>query len=231
MRLLVYSDVHANDTNISSVVKTGDYDRRIFAGDIFGYFTFDAAILSRLVDDTTDFVVGNHDVYFIRELYPSLFFERFGHLGDVMLTSDEYDTKYGTLGAARLAASTSRVDLRCLDEANTMKRIVVDGLDLLVCHGSPDNSFDGYIYPDHEHFNDLFRGHSFDMMILGHTHRPFIIERGGRYIVNPGSCTLPRGDEQPSYAIVETRPLNVQILRTKQNISFRKLSPTRVVAA
>lgn len=40
------------------------------------------------------------------------------------------------------------------------------------------------------------------IVLYGHTHIAEISERDGIYIINPGSCSLPRGSEPPSYAII-----------------------------
>jgi len=43
-----------------------------------------------------------------------------------------------------------------------------------------------------------------EVLLVGHTHRPFLIERGGAVIVNPGSVGRPKdGDPRASYAVWE----------------------------
>lgn len=41
-----------------------------------------------------------------------------------------------------------------------------------------------------------------DIVFFGHTHRPVREESGGTLIVNPGSCSRPRGGFPPSFSVV-----------------------------
>jgi putative phosphoesterase len=41
-----------------------------------------------------------------------------------------------------------------------------------------------------------------DMIFFGHTHQPFMRESNAALILNPGSCSRPRGGFPPSFAIV-----------------------------
>lgn len=226
MRVLVFSDVHSNDKNIKKILKTEIYDRCIFAGDFFGYFKFRQEIFDLLTYKETDFVLGNHDLYFIREFYPELFAERFIHLDKQMLSSKEYDQKYGIL--SETISQYPNLDLKIFRDSDTTKQIKIDNINILICHGSPDNPFDGYVYPDYEKFDELFDKYMFDVLILGHTHKHFSVKRDGRYIVNPGSCTLPRGNGKPSYAIIDTTSLQISIYETEQAIQFERLTANKI---
>ena len=42
-----------------------------------------------------------------------------------------------------------------------------------------------------------------DVLLFGHTHVPDMIEKGGYYVLNPGSISDPRDDSFESYAIIE----------------------------
>ena len=41
------------------------------------------------------------------------------------------------------------------------------------------------------------------ILVYGHYHIPFIKEKGNNLFINPGSISLPRGDYDPSYMILE----------------------------
>jgi putative phosphoesterase len=226
MRILVFSDVHSNDKNIQKVLKSEIYDRCIFAGDLFGYFQFEYSIFDVLKHKETDFVLGNHDIYFIREAYPALFTKRFSHLNKAMLSSEEYDKKYGILNAT--LSRYPDLDLKFFENSDTTKRVRIDNTDILICHGSPDNPFDGYVYPDYEDFDGLFNNYVFDILILGHTHKHFCVEKAGRYIMNPGSCTLPRGADKPSYSIIDTTNRSISINEVEQTILFKRVTSNKI---
>jgi putative phosphoesterase len=226
MQILVFSDLHSNSKNILDIINQERYDRLIFAGDIFGYFPFDKEILDFIKKQNIDFILGNHDIYFLKELYPELFYKRFTELNKCMLSSNVYDSKYGIL--METLKTQPKLDLKIFDKANLCKRVLLDGIDILICHGSPRNPFNEYIYPDYEYFDLIYEEYVFDILILGHTHKQFVNEKNGRFIINPGSCALPRGSCKPSYAIVETNPIKIIILELDQQIGFRKISSNKV---
>ena len=42
------------------------------------------------------------------------------------------------------------------------------------------------------------------MVCVGHTHQPYVLEVGGKLVINPGSVGQPRdGDPRASYAIID----------------------------
>jgi putative phosphoesterase len=220
MQILVFSDLHSNAKNILHIIKQQNYDRLIFAGDIFGYFRFNLEILDLIKNKDIDFILGNHDIYFLKELYPELFFKKFAALNTLMISSNDYDYKYGIL--METLKTYPNLDLKIFNQKELSKRVSVDGLDILICHGSPRNPFNEYIYPDYQQFDKIYDEYIFDILILGHTHKQFIKEKDGRFIINPGSCTIPRGNEKPSYAIIETNPLKIFLLEIEQQIKFKK---------
>ena len=56
-------------------------------------------------------------------------------------------------------------------------------------------------------FPESYRSLAFngaDVICVGHTHYPYVLEVGDRLVVNPGSIGLPRdGDPRGSYALLE----------------------------
>ncbi|MDY6031786.1 MAG: metallophosphoesterase [Treponemataceae bacterium] len=75
---------------------------------------------------------------------------------------------------------------------------VAAGRQIFVTHG---HRFSVMSNPDmllHEAQN-----YNADIVLYGHTHYPRIEEVGGTLIVNPGSCSRPRGTDIPSFSVVE----------------------------
>ncbi|WP_415720981.1 phosphodiesterase [Photobacterium ganghwense] len=48
-----------------------------------------------------------------------------------------------------------------------------------------------------------------DVIVSGHTHLPVAEQRGVLYLFNPGSITIPRGENQASYGLLEDNTLKV----------------------
>src|SRR5207249_2200026 len=90
-----------------------------------------------------------------------------------------------------------------------------DGLRIAVFHGAPwDDPGDTsahYVYANNT--RDLRRVAEVeaDVVILGHTHRPFALKVDSTLIVNPGSCDDPRdGTNLLSCAVLETEARTVE---------------------
>ena len=71
--------------------------------------------------------------------------------------------------------------------------------------------YDRHIHPDVE----------FDVMIGGHTHIGMILQEEGKYFLNPGSVSLPKGNSTNSYMILDDKgiylkDLKQQIIDTKE---------------
>jgi diadenosine tetraphosphatase ApaH/serine/threonine PP2A family protein phosphatase len=74
----------------------------------------------------------------------------------------------------------------------------------------------GYVYPD----SDLapFHGLPHDVVLMGHTHRPFAALSGTVKVVNVGSCGLPRDvGNLASCATYDTSSRDCEILRIEFN--------------
>lgn len=50
-----------------------------------------------------------------------------------------------------------------------------------------------------------------DVVLFGHTHKRLNLYDDGLYVVNPGSCALPRDCSVPSYAIVDIEPSGISV--------------------
>ena len=70
MRLLVFSDLHGNSYALDAFlerIQNEEYDRKIFCGDIFGYYYNQHEIIKKLAQmDDLIWLKGNHDDYFLR---------------------------------------------------------------------------------------------------------------------------------------------------------------------
>lgn len=197
MRVGVLSDVHGNlDGFEACVADMGPVDALLFGGDLLGYYFDGPKILRRLRALGAQCLLGNHDLYFL------------SHLGrpvphEIPTPSrDEYRKRYGpSLELAAAELTTEELDF--LAGLRAERRLTLAGRTILHVHGSPWRPGDEYVYPDFPAF-ERFDSVDADVVLMGHTHRPFVRERNGRWLVNVGSCGQPRdGEPRVSYAIVE----------------------------
>jgi putative phosphoesterase len=225
VEIFIFSDLHANITNLD-LNNIRQFDRVIFAGDLLGYFILQPDVLDFFLKEEIDYILGNHDLYFLRSLNERLFEKNFSGYHAMMLPDDEYQERYGAL--EETAEIISSYDLDQLYNSYLSKRLELDGLSIYVYHGSPMNPFNEYVYPDSNKFDYIFDQYDFDILICGHTHIPFIKKKDNRYIINPGSCTLPRRGLNPSFMTINTNPFNIRLHELDQKIRYTKVTRNRI---
>lgn len=59
----------------------------------------------------------------------------------------------------------------------------------------------------------------FDIMCYGHYHIPFIKEKDGKIFMNPGSISLPKENTPHSYAIMDTKMIQIKDINGKSIIN------------
>lgn len=214
MRYLLLSDLHSNDEALSAVlsrVKRKKFDRVVCLGDFVGYAADPNKVLDRMrtMPRPTFAIRGNHD--------------------KVVAGADSGEMfNPPALYAARWTAERlSTENMEYLRRLPIGPTIIDDAF--AVCHGSPLDE-DAYIFSDFDasmnfvHLNRFDAG--LDVCFFGHSHIPSIftlesdgirveavrsaraklkLERGKKYLINPGSVGQPR-DRNPksSYAIFDS---------------------------
>lgn len=219
--------MHGRVDNILPVLKQDEFDEYIFAGDLFGYFQGGENVIKLINKYKVKFILGNHDLYFLREISPKWFSMRFPEEEKRMLKPKEYDQRYGYLFNS--LAEIRKFDFSFFQNADLSGRISIDNLDILICHGSPQDPFNEYIYPDYDYFDEIFDNNIFDILILGHTHKSFIKTKGNRYIINPGSCTLPRDNAAPSYVVFDSNAGTPVISELSQRLHYTRITKSKLI--
>lgn len=77
--------------------------------------------------------------------------------------------------------------------------VILGELKAFVTHGH-----NYYVSMNPDYIKNEARVRKADIVMYGHTHRPFIEEEKGLIVINPGSLTYPRQEgRRPSYVILE----------------------------
>lgn len=99
----------------------------------------------------------------------------------------------------------SNVDLKCSDfpVVSELGLILVDGLKLYLTHG--------HIYNKENTRKYMEEG----ILIYGHEHVPFIEKLEHGIFINPGSISLSRGENLPTYMIYENRTFTIYDVQNK----------------
>jgi putative phosphoesterase len=188
-RLLIVSDIHSNLTALERVIEdVGGFDAAICAGDTVGYGPEPGECVETLKKMDVRAVSGNHDVGVV--------------------------TGEGTTHFNVHAAAAVDVNRRLLDQAQLIwlgrlrksLEMNIEGVNVSVFHGSPSHPIWEYVYPSEAMLRaaEFFEATGADLLILGHTHVPFVHRFNGRALVNPGSVGQPRdGNPRASYTLVD----------------------------
>jgi putative phosphoesterase len=205
VRLLVLSDIHGNITALRRVLKdAGKFDAAVCAGDIVGYGPEPCECVKAVSEMERGCVAGNHDI--------------------AVVTGD-------TSKMNVYAGEAVNINRRLLKpfQIKYLKRLPqhlfyrIEDVNVHVYHGSPSYPTYEYIFPLEAQLraDEFFRATGADLIILGHTHIPFVVELEGRTLLNPGSVGQPRdGDPRSSYALVDVigNKIEVKNRRVKYDI-------------
>jgi putative phosphoesterase len=189
LKICVFSDIHGNGAAFESAYKmilSEHAEFNIFLGDLCGYYYDQNKIFDMLMTiPNLIAVLGNHDSMFLsiiegdNELRKT-YIEKYGHSMEFLFRSNFSDIKEW---------------LSKLTETYTFH-----DASFACYHGSPEDTLNGYVYPDSS--LDDFIGYPAKFFLLGHTHYPMKRKILGKLIVNPGSLGQPRHGGLPTYAVL-----------------------------
>jgi putative phosphoesterase len=214
MRIAILSDVHANLPALEAVladIEAAGVDARYGLGDLVGYAPWPNEVLERLRDEDFPIVMGNYD--------DGTAFDR-----------DECGCSYNTpieqtLGDRSFAWTKTQVSDANRDWLRTLRpeiRFETDGLRFLLVHGSP-RRMNEYLYEDRAEatFARIAADAGADVIVCGHTHRPYDKTVEGVRFVNVGSAGKPKdGDPRGCWALLATGPhgLTVEFRRVAYDV-------------
>ncbi len=193
MRILLISDVHANPWALTAVANdAGEVDHILCAGDSVSYGTRPIAVITWLQSHGAVSVRGNHDDSVAFHHHPRAAPAK-AHLA---LAMRDWTQKQLPPEQIQWLA---RLPLTITWE--------ISGARFVMVHGSPpDPLYDYRITPGAPHYilAETLTGFEADVVVLGHTHLPFVRKHNRMTVVNPGSVGQPLdGDPRAAYAIWE----------------------------
>jgi len=187
-RLIIVSDIHSNHTALKQVLEdAGDFDAAICAGDIIGYGPEPRECINTLKLRDFKCVKGNHD--------------------QAAVTADT--TRLNPRAAEALTINRGLLEPKHTSWLGRLRANLTfdhENAKIAVFHGSPQFPTDEYVYPAEaqRRAEELLGATGSDLLILGHTHIPFVHRLEGRALMNPGSVGQPRdGDPRASYMLVD----------------------------
>lgn len=205
MKIAVFSDAHGNALYVENCLDTLaslDVAKTYCLGDYFGYGAEGAAVLHMFRGIQAHCLMGNHEAMLLG-----------------LLPLDPCKEKAYNLEEQKKYLHAD--DLNFLGALEPSHYAVLETKRVLFVHGTPAEPLTGYFYPD----NDItsLGNLPYDIVFMGHTHRPFIKQTRRTLYVNVGSCGLPRDiGNRPSFCVYDTSDGTCEIVRPEIDVESIK---------
>ncbi|HLH36171.1 MAG TPA: metallophosphoesterase family protein [Alloacidobacterium sp.] len=186
MKIVIISDIHANLAALKALPEH-QYDQLWCIGDLVDYGPNPHEVVDWVRANATVVVRGNHD-------YAA------GSNADPQCSAPY----------KRLAAETLRLtlqlctteDLNYLKDLPLYREISVPSRRFYLVHATPTDPLFGYCPENSPSWREQVECIDAEVLVVGHTHTPFIRRQGKTTILNPGSVGQPKtGRPKACYAI------------------------------
>jgi putative phosphoesterase len=196
-RVAVITDVHANLPALQAVLRRIDdldVDGLYCGGDLVGYGPHPDAVCALVAERGIPTIYGNYDYAIARDLEDC---------GCAYVTA--HDRELGQRSVDWTLAHTDRASKDFMRALPFDLRFAVGGSDVHLVHGSP-RKVNEYLFEDKPArlYERLAAAEEADVLVFGHTHKPWMREHGGVLFVNCGSVGKPKdGDPRAAFAVLE----------------------------
>ena len=196
MRIGILSDIHGNLHALDAVlanVEAKQTDAIYCLGDLVGYGAFPNEVIERVRTRGIPTIIGNYD--------DGVGYDR-DDCGCAYRDAGEQERGQRSLMWTR--AHTTAENKTFLRGLVAEIRRDLDGRRLLLVHGSP-RRMNEYLFEDRplSSFQRLAASSNADIIVYGHTHRPYTKLVDGVRFINAGSVGKPKdGDRRAGYVIL-----------------------------
>ena len=199
MRIAIFSDIHGNlqalDAVLADIQAQAPAPDAVYClGDLVGYGANPNEVTERIQREGCPAIMGNYD--------DGVGFER-DECGCAYREEAERER-----GQRSLEWTKARVTDGNKAFLRTLKpeiRFEADGKRVLLVHGSP-RKMNEYLFEDRplSSFQRLAASSDADVIVFGHTHKPYVKNVDGVLFVNAGSVGKPKdGDWRACYALLD----------------------------
>lgn len=214
VKLAVFSDIHGNIQGLQAVLNDIE-DRGVdivwCGGDLVGYGANPGEVIDAIRSLGIPTVMGNYD--------DAIGYQRIACGCDY---PDEAAMERGQRSIAWTKEHTTEAQKAYLRGLPHRLQREFAGRQVVLVHGSPVR-LNEYLFEDtpEETFRKHLAATGADVLIFGHTHKPFIKTVGGKYLINPGSAGKPKhGSPHATYALVDITAsgISAQIAEVKYDV-------------
>ena len=213
MRIAIISDIHGNLQALDAVladIEAQTPDAVYCLGDLVGYGANPNEVTDRIRGDGFPTIMGNYD--------DGVGFDR-DECGCAYREDAERER-----GQRSLEWTKARVTAANKAYLRTMKpeiRFEADGKRVLLVHGSP-RKMNEYLFEDRplSSFERLAASSDADVIVFGHTHKPYVKDVDGVLFVNAGSVGKPKdGDWRACYVMLDVSRRVASFRRVQYDVS------------
>jgi putative phosphoesterase len=213
MKFAIFSDVHSNLPALEAVltdIRLQRVDAVYCLGDLVGYATFPNEVIARIRQEQIPTVMGNYD--------DGVGFDR-DECGCAYREATE--KARGDQSLAWTKAHTTEENKAFLRQLHAAIRFEAGTQRVLLVHGSP-RKMNEYLFEDRplSSFERLAASSNADVIVYGHTHKPYTKLVNSVRFINAGSVGKPKdGDWRACYALVEVgSPEPVRFIRVPYDV-------------
>jgi len=207
MKAVIISDLHGNYEALSTLPES--YDELWVLGDLVNYGTEPAAVVDFIQTRASLAIRGNHD-------------HAVGYGKDPRCTP-----RYAVMASTTQKLSEAQLSvqqLQFLQDLPVHEEFQRDGMKLYCCHAKPSNPLYGYCPVDSPEWESELRAIDVDVILVGHTHTPFLRHYGNKILCNPGSLGQPKtGNPNACYAVWQDGKIELKSYRYPYEATIKKI--------
>ncbi len=203
MKIAVFSDIHGNHEALINVLRDIDVQKpdHVFClGDLVGYGPRPNEVIETIRDAKIPTIMGNYD--------EGVGYEK-GDCGCAYVADEEKAN--GQQSIAWTTEQVSAENKTFLKSLHEKIEFNANGYKILLVHGSP-RRINEYLYEDRPErsLTRMLESVEADVVICGHTHKPYHRQVAGIHLINDGSVGKPKdGDQRACYALITLREVFV----------------------
>ena len=196
-RVAVLTDAHGNATALAAALERIDalgIEQTYCGGDLVGYGPRPNEVCQEIERRGIPTIYGNYDYAIARDLEDC---------GCAYVT--QHDRELGQQSVDWTLANTDERSKAFMRALPFDIRFDLGGQRVRLVHGSP-RKVNEYLFEDKpaRTFERIAAGADCDVLVFGHTHKPWVAEYGGVLFVNCGSVGKPKdGDPRAAFAVVD----------------------------
>ena len=195
MRIAVIADIHSNIYSLNEVLL--DIDNRnadiiVCMGDLVGYSTYPNEVIDTIRENRILTIKGNYDEAVGEELmvcgcdYP-----------------DPKDAENAGISLNWTIEETREDNKEFLSSLPMEVKMSFEGKTIKFVHGSP-RKINEYLKENSTEAEEVMAAFEEDILVCGHTHKPYYKMYGNKMLVNAGSAGKPKtGTPKANYVIID----------------------------